>query len=329
MYVRDVVNSRLCVLCRGANRLCGRAYCPILARSMALMKLSRVVNTVNVEGSSPPSVFVGRIGYPKVLAGPATPPEHGNTSLYDLPELWLDIPLESIVAFRGSLIVARRPVNVYDVESRYVQTLQELVLSVDPVDIEITLRKPPRAEISLSDFEPPIGPRAPVKDFYIVSYRATHRVIEKVYSDTDLSAREAVVKLYESSIPVTHIQKLFSVGALGKKRSRRLVPTRYAITAVDVILSDHLLKRVRELPELDSVLLFTRSIHNNLFAAILIPGKWSFEWMEAWFPGSTWNPYGKEVVIEGDYELYKGRKSYPSIGGCYYASRLATAEYML
>ncbi|WP_256957826.1 hypothetical protein [Thermococcus litoralis] len=34
------------------------------------------------------------------------------------------------------------------------------------------------------------------------------------------------------------------------------------------------------------------------------------------------------VVIEGDYEDYHGRTSYPSIGGCYYASMLATLEYL-
>jgi len=51
--------------------------------------------------------------------------------------------------------------------------------------------------------------------------------------------------------------------------------------------------------------------------------------MEAWFPRSTWNMYGNTIVIEGDYELYtSNRKDYASIGGCYYAARLATAEYL-
>jgi hypothetical protein len=51
--------------------------------------------------------------------------------------------------------------------------------------------------------------------------------------------------------------------------------------------------------------------------------------MEAWFPGSTWNIVGEDVAIEGDYELYTAnRDTYASIGGCYYASRLATAEYL-
>ncbi len=34
------------------------------------------------------------------------------------------------------------------------------------------------------------------------------------------------------------------------------------------------------------------------------------------------------MAIEGDYEFFKPREEYASIGGCYYASRLATAEYL-
>jgi hypothetical protein len=51
--------------------------------------------------------------------------------------------------------------------------------------------------------------------------------------------------------------------------------------------------------------------------------------MEAWFPGSTWNIGGAKVVIEGDHELFTAnRDTYAAIGGCYYAARLATAEYL-
>jgi Uncharacterized conserved protein len=33
-------------------------------------------------------------------------------------------------------------------------------------------------------------------------------------------------------------------------------------------------------------------------------------------------------VIEIDYEGYRRRKTYPEIGGCYYSSRLAAAEFL-
>jgi len=85
---------------------------------------------------------------------------------------------------------------------------------------------------------------------------------------------------------------------------------------------------VRDLPELDEYLFFERRYAGNLFAAVVAPGPWGYEWIEAWYPGTVWNR-GSEVEVEGDWEAYKGRTTYASLGGCYYAARLATAEFML
>ena len=35
------------------------------------------------------------------------------------------------------------------------------------------------------------------------------------------------------------------------------------------------------------------------------------------------------MAIEGDHELFRPRDEYASIGGCYYAARLATVEYLV
>jgi hypothetical protein len=43
----------------------------------------------DLAGCSPPAVFVGRYGYPKVDIGPLLPPEFGDTSIMDKPEMWV------------------------------------------------------------------------------------------------------------------------------------------------------------------------------------------------------------------------------------------------
>ncbi|MEM0266867.1 MAG: hypothetical protein QXM23_06240, partial [Archaeoglobaceae archaeon] len=136
---------------------------------------------------------------------------------------------------------------------------------------------------------------------------------------------EAMRLLYEKGIAVSHIQKLLSAGALGIKR--KLVPTRWAITAVDDSISKQLIEELKHFEILDHYRVFVLKEKKNLFMVILTPNSWSFEWGEAWFPQTTWN-FGSEVCIETDWEDYKGRKTYASLGGCYYASRLATAEYL-
>jgi hypothetical protein len=92
------------------------------------------------------------------------------------------------------------------------------------------------------------------------------------------------------------------------------------------MISEELVRRIREMPLIEDYMIFIRKTHGNLLIGILAPTQWMFEWGEAWFPGTTWNAWGLNPEIEVDYELHSGRSSYPSIGGCYYASRLAVAE---
>ncbi|MEM4540756.1 MAG: hypothetical protein QXP46_04580, partial [Archaeoglobaceae archaeon] len=124
---------------------------------------------------------------------------------------------------------------------------------------------------------------------------------------------------------VSHIQKLLSAGALGVRR--KLVPTRWAITAVDDSISKQLIEELKHFENLDHYRVFVLKEKSNLFMVILTPQTWCFEWGEAWFPQTTWN-FGNEMFIETDWEDHRGRRTYASLGGCYYASRLATTEYL-
>ncbi len=324
---RVSIDPRLCAICRGKG-LCGLSYCPLLAKRMALVKLRRVHGSRELYGSSPPSVFIGRYGYPYVNVGPSLPPIVGDTSIYDLPEKWVNLSLEKILNYRWSLVTGSQKISVRDVYNPFITRLHEVVLSVKPVEVEVYLEKPPKPVLSFSEYEPPQGPRAPLKNFRVIGNPRIPRVIDRAYTDTDLKASEAIIMLYEKGVPVTHIQRILSIGAVGTKKLRRLVPTRWSITAVDDTVSKHLIEKIKDYPEISEIEVYVRGHYDNLFIAILVPGKWSFEWMEAWWPGSTWNPGESEIVVEGDYEGYHGRTTYASIGGCYYATRLAVAEHL-
>ena len=69
-----------------------------------------------IQGSSPPSVFVGRIGYPKVMVGPMLPPIFDDTSTYDTPELWHDYKIDDILHFRLSLVRGTTLIDVKDIK---------------------------------------------------------------------------------------------------------------------------------------------------------------------------------------------------------------------
>ncbi len=322
------MDYRLCILCRGARRLCGRVYCPILAKMRVLIKLKPLeLVSRELQAPSPPSVFVGRVGYPWVLAGPGVS-MHEEVEAVDTPELWPRESIDKVLEFRMSLVYGRRKARITSMDDPFVLELQDLVLSSRPRDVEMVFEKPPKPRAFLDSVAPPMGPRGVVEKVRVLGSGSPLRVAERLYNDWDATAREAMWELYRAGAPVSYIEKLLSVGAVGRKTSRRLVPTRWAITAVDSTISEILLERIRSFPELGEPLAFVRKVPGNTFVAILLPGKWSFEWMEAWFPGSTWNPRGSTVVIEGDWEGFGGRTEYPSIGGCYYACRLAVAEHL-
>jgi hypothetical protein len=196
------------------------------------------------------------------------------------------------------------------------------------VDTELNLTKKPPGSITLSDDVQPFGPSAPIRDLHVGNARYDQK-IEKAYYDTDLKATGAVVDLYSRGVMVTKIQKAFSVGAFGVEKKRRLVPTRWSITAVDDIIGKNLMAKVKTFPEINDYRVYESIYLDNVFEILMIPAQWSYESMEAWYPGTVWNPNGSSVAIYSDWEPNSGRSTYASIGGCYYSARLAICEQLL
>jgi hypothetical protein len=322
--------SGLCVACKGSRFLCGKTRCPIIVKANYFLKSIPLMQSEDISGASPPSVFVGRIGYPYVYAGPLVPPVQEDTSLYDMPESWFGKTIDDIVGFRSMLIRGKHRVHVrkFDEAGRIIEKTRELALAVNPVDMEMMLKKKPRGFILLDDEVQPFGPSAPIRDLRLGNTRWDQQ-IEKAYSDTDLKAAEAVLELYGKGLLVTKIQRAFSVGAFGLKPNRRLVPTRWSITAVDSILSKDLMERVKTFSEISEYRVYESRYLDNLFEVLMIPDAWSYEAIEAWYPGTVWNPQGRNIVMFSDWESHEGRTTYAEIGGCYYAARLAVCEQLL
>ena len=319
----------LCVLCKGGRFLCGKTRCSIMVKINYFLKSVPLMGE-DIAGMSPPSVFIGRIGYPNVYAGPLVPPVHEDTSIYDLPEQWFGKSIDEIVGFRSLLVRGKHRVNVQKFmdAGKILDQTRELALADTSVDTELNLTKKPRGSISLDDDIQPFGPSAPIRDLHIGNSRYDDK-IEKAYYDTDLKATQAVVELFNRGVVVSKIQKAFSVGAFGVEKNRKLVPTRWSITAVDDIISKNLREKVKTFPEINEFRVYESIYMDNVFEILMIPQQWSYESMEAWYPGTAWNPNGKNIAIFSDWEGNSGRTTYAQIGGCYYSARLATCEQLL
>jgi hypothetical protein len=307
--------------------LCGKAYCPILSKADMLVKYLPKFSKEEIDGSSPPGAFVGRVGYPKVYLGPLIPPEKGDTRILDTPELWMGISIQTIIDYRFRLIRGKSLIEVHDAQDpgRYLLDLHDLALSPTSVEVNAKFKKKPRMAVALSEETQPFGPSALIQNLEIAPTSGEQK-LEAAYYDGDLLAANGMVELYRDGIEVSRIQKTLSLGMLGVQDQRKIVPTRWSITAVDDTLSKHLLEKICHYPPLDKYQVYKFEYLDNWYAAILSPRNWAFEWIEAWFPGTAWNEAGNVPALMGDHEPFEGRTTYASVGGCYYSTRLAVAE---
>ena len=273
----------------------------------------------SLDGSSPPSVFVGSYGYPKVSVGPMVPPMHGDTTLLDSPELWVGKSLEEIVNFRLSLIRGIKNISINEPNGRYIENLHEVAMSSRPIDSELQFYKNPKPVASIDGESAPFGPVGEVASAKFSS-TSSDKSIQRAYYDHDLKAQDAVVSLYNRGIEISKIQKCFSVGMFGKKR--KLVPTKWSITATDSIIAESLVSEILEFDLIDSCRVFSHDHLGNMFSVVLFPHRWLFENQEAWHTGNS-------IGFGSDIEDAKGIDHPPVTAGAFFAAKLGVAEYLL
>jgi hypothetical protein len=146
--------------------------------------------------------------------------------------------------------------------------------------------------------------------------------VDKVVYDTDLKANEALWSLYLEGFSTRYLMRLLSIGLLGIKNYRRLVPTEWSITAVDSNIGDRLLRDVRSNPILNYYYIYGFKALGNNIQILFIPEVWMYEALESWLIGS--DPH-----ISGDHEVLRRRSSYANnIGGAYYAARLPILDHL-
>ena len=285
-----------------------------------LSKYGNLFSSDNIQGSSPPSVFVGSYNYPKVLVGPMVPPIHGDTTLLDAPEKWVGKNLEEIVNYRLNLVRGIQKVSIDNPQGRYIENLQEVAMASKPIDSELQFTKTTSPITSIDGQSAPFGPIGEIKS---ASYCGTtsEQHIEKAYYDKDLKAKDAVLKLYNSGIEISKIQKCFSIGMMGQKR--KLVPTRWSITATDDMISNSLVDEILNFSIIDHYRVFQFSHLGNIFSVILFPHRWIYEMIEAWYSTNGVIGFGS------DYEDARGIDHPPTIAGAYFAAKLGVSEYLL
>ncbi len=338
-----------CSRCKGTKDLCGLGRCPLLERVRERVKPMEVKGD-SIDGPSPPSIFVGRYGYPRITVGPLTTPID-----IPLPErlesgsFLFSRSIEDVYSMRTSLVRGKHRLDVRTSKDpreigsdplikieknipikgrKILDSIQELALSARSLDTEMLISRYGGKRLegpNVDSISMPMGPSVNVSRVNVNENPMVPRPVEKVVDDTDLKASDASIDLFRSGIPLEHMVKLFSIGMLGEGKRRKLVPTRWTITAVDDIVSLELRGKVIEMPALDRYMLFKTERFGNHFLIALYPPPFRFEMLEQWQNDSLW---GNSPVVT-DHEGPRGRRSYASnITGAYYSARLSVLNYL-
>ncbi len=311
-----------CAVCKG-NLLCGRQRCPLLQKFRFLKTID--LKPGNIERPTPPSAFVGRIGYPSVFVGPLISTRAENPEHLDSPWLW-EGSVEDVLALRMSLL---RGMKRFEVEKasdpdRFLLNIQEATASVKAIELNAEVDRIHKRP-TFGDTIQPVGISAEVKRIELSENPKIPVKVEKVYYD-DMKSVEAVKTLFDSGFSTYYLQKIFSLGMLGMQKKRKLVPTRWSITAVHDILGEEIKKEVILYPEINETLLFSYEHFGNHFEIIFSPGEFSFQLVEIWIKQSFWSP--ERTWVGYDEEGVLPRRDYSNLSGGYYAARLPVLEYM-
>ncbi len=313
------VFGELCVRCKG-RLWCGLPKCPILeAAKSYLPKLK--ISSDSLFGISPPSIFVGRHNYPNVFAGPLVSEDNHAREFSDTSALY-GKDMQYILRKTSSLLRASTEINVKKPNGRMVSATQEIAMSIKPLDTELKIEKIGTGP-SLDTFFYPTGPRVIPRKIDVVDNPNIPRKVDNIV-DEKIKANSAIIELYKYGASVDYLQRLLSAGILG--HDKKMVPTRWSITAVDDAIGKALMSEVKHFETVDKIEYYTNSFMGNEFHILLIPGTWEYEMLETWLKGAV---YASETVIGEDYEPFGGRKNYASqITGAYYSARLAVLEHL-
>jgi hypothetical protein len=207
--------------------------------------------------------------------------------------------------------------------------MQEVAMTSKSISASFTLNKPIEINKERDNHIPIIRNAASVKHVKLEENPVISNKVDYLVNDTNAKSQTALIELEKSNIPTSTIIKILSAGLLGLKKNRKLVPTRWSITAVDDTLSKEKLKKIRYYQEISNILVFHADYLGNNYHFLLLPDKFSFEVIEiSMRKGDLLGKPGFSYEWH-DYESFFGRKNYAaSVTGAYYANRLALSEYL-
>lgn len=330
-YIKDKIISSLfmynivfpyCSSCKAKKNLCGLGYCPII-KNLKSSGLELKMVSGDAEADTPPGIFVGSYGYPEVLAGPTA---LFNPDVFDYGKERFGMKLEEVISMNSNVYRTASKMSIRRPDEKFHEYILESASSIKPFEIafkteHFSMHGPDTGDF----FDTPVGSTAMVSNLRVTGNPKIPKMVDYIHGDNDLKSSEGLFKLFQEGFQPEYLQNILAGGLIGIDHQRKMVPTRWAITATDDILFKELKKDIIHSPWISDIMQFNMNYVGNSFQVVLFPGPFSFEMLEQWNRGSLWG----QGSVSIDYEGIKGRTNYASnITGAYYAARLSVARYL-
>lgn len=255
-------------------------------------------------------IFVGEYGYPKVNVGVLSAEQYAHNADVDfwVSQKW---QLSRIAEARLDLINSKKETSIHQPN---LSEQQELALAKNPATVEITLEKEPSKSYAYSQHHMPLGPSAALQKLKLGENPKIPTSVEKVVGD-EITAVQGIHSLYKKGFSQEYLSQILSAGTVGIKK--KLVPTRWGITATDDMICKKIISEIKDFPSTANYA-YTGSYLGNYFIVLFLDGVFSYELFEF---------FRDKDEYTTDYEGIFGRKTYAlETAGGYYASRLSVCE---
>lgn len=260
------------------------------------------------------SIFVGEYGYPNVNVGVLSAEEYQHN---DDSQHWVknDWKISRIAESRFGLINSKRITEVKATED--LSSQQEIALAKKPTSVDVRLTEKPRSDFAFDKMHKPMGPSVNLRDLKLTSNPRIPTKVDKVVNDTDLLSADGLGILYKKGFNYDYLTQAITSGSLGLKDNRKIVPTKWGITAVDDIVGKQLISKIKDY-QMTGNLAFSGEYLGNYFLVLVFEGGFEYELFEFFRDTEGWTT---------DYEGFLGRKGYAKeTAGGYYAARISVLE---
>jgi hypothetical protein len=310
--------GELCFRCIGKGK-CDRPVC-ILKEHLHIRKAFNENSKKDFYGENY-NVFIGHYGYPNVNVGLLNTDNTIKDSTVDDPKEWVSqgFDINEIIQKRSMLINSSFKSSIRGFNDRLRDVFSEVALADKPVDTEIYLNKKPEFKLVFHNEVSPHGPKVELEKARITENVHIPTKVDSIIND-ELTSTESLNILHGKGYENHYLTKIFSSGHLGLDTNKKLVPTRWSITAVDDTIGKNLIKEVKNYSQIDKYTIYIGSYFGNYYILLCYPEVWSYELFETMIGNKD---------SSHDWENYYGRKGYATetVGG-YYAARLSILEQL-